>query len=161
MIKKIPVNRLAIGMYLCGNDRKWLETPFFRSKFLVKTEHQIAGLREYCKFVFIDTKKGIDVPEQESPTMINDMQGFTDEGEHSLYPVGSIVELNNGQLAIVEKAGSVNPSTPSILLITDTNKNVLTASINVNFADTHTEFTIVRKLDDDDPLVEFINLLRA
>lgn len=161
MIKKIPVDRLAIGMYLCGNDRKWLETPFFRSKFLLKTEHQIADLREYCKFVFIDTDKGIDVSEPELPVMINHMQGFADEAGHSLYPVGSIVELNNGQLAIVENSSVVSASTPCILLVTDTNKNVLTAPTSVNLAEPLTELTIVGKLDVDDPLVEFINLLRS
>ena len=160
MIKKIPVDRLAIGMYLCGNDRKWLETPFFRSKFLVKTERQITDLREYCKFVFIDTDKGIDVSEPELPVMINDIQGFTDEGDHGLYPVGSIVELNNGQLAIVENISSVSPSTPCILLVTDINNNVLTVSKTVNLADPLTELTIVGKLEVDDPHVEFINLLR-
>lgn len=64
MKKKIPVQDLIKGMFVCGNDRKWLETPFFRSKFLVTTETQIQEIRAYCHFVFIDTEKGLDVPSQ-------------------------------------------------------------------------------------------------
>lgn len=159
MIKKIPVDRLAIGMYLCGNDRKWLETPFFRKKFLLKTEGQLAELREYCKFVFIDTDKGIDVSEMEMSENINNTQRENAKCECSLYPVGSIVELNNGQLAIIEKISLESPSTPCILLVTDKNKNVLTTSVAINLAELTTQLTIVGELAADDPLVEFINLL--
>jgi hypothetical protein len=89
MIKKIPVNRLSIGMYLCGNDRKWIETPFFRRKFLLKTGHQIAELQQYCKFVFIDTEKGADISEAQFPEMINDIQGCNHKCDYGVYPVGS------------------------------------------------------------------------
>ncbi len=61
MIKKIPVDRLQKGMYVCGNDRKWLDTPFFRTKFMVNSDEQIKALKEYYQFVFIDTDKGRDV----------------------------------------------------------------------------------------------------
>ncbi len=104
MIKKIPVDRLSIGMYLCGNDRKWLETPFFRRKFLLKTEHQIAELQQYCKFVLIDTDKGADISEAQLPEMINDIQGCNHKCDYGVYPVGSIIVLDNGQMAIVVKA---------------------------------------------------------
>jgi len=50
-------------MFVCGNDRKWLETPFFRSKFLITSVEQIAELKAYCDTVYIDTDKGLDVDE--------------------------------------------------------------------------------------------------
>ncbi len=61
MIKKIAIAQLRKGMYVCGNNRKWLETPFFRTKFLVVSDEQIAEFGEYCQFVYIDTEKGCDV----------------------------------------------------------------------------------------------------
>lgn len=48
-------------MYVCGNNRKWLETPFLRTKFLVDKDEQVVHLKEYCQFVYIDTEKGLDV----------------------------------------------------------------------------------------------------
>lgn len=48
-------------MFICGTDRKWIEIPFFRRKFLITSTKQIDTLREYCKFVYIDTSKGVDV----------------------------------------------------------------------------------------------------
>lgn len=61
MIKKITIAQLRKGMYVCGNNRKWLETPFFRTKFVVVSDDQIVELGEYCQFVYIDTQKGCDV----------------------------------------------------------------------------------------------------
>lgn len=61
MIKKIPVHHLKKGMYVCGNDRKWLDTPFFKTKFLVTSDEQINALKEYYQFILIDTSKGGDV----------------------------------------------------------------------------------------------------
>lgn len=67
MIKKISTQQLIKGMYICGNDRKWLETPFLWSKFLLKTDSQIKQLQEYCHFVSIDTQKGLDLPDEVNP----------------------------------------------------------------------------------------------
>lgn len=61
MIKKIPSTHLTKGMFVCGNDRRWLDTPFMRSKFLIKTDRQIKQFQEYCRFAYIDTSKGLDV----------------------------------------------------------------------------------------------------
>lgn len=66
MIKKISTHQLIIGMFICGNDRKWLDTPFFRSKFLISTQDQIRDLQTYCAEVYIDTDKGVDVPTEET-----------------------------------------------------------------------------------------------
>lgn len=61
MIKKIPGNQLRLGMYLCDTNRKWIDLPFFRHKFLVKTQDELNTLLEYCEYFFIDTTKGLDV----------------------------------------------------------------------------------------------------
>lgn len=61
MTKKIDVTQLRKGMFICGTDRKWIEIPFFRRKFPITSDKQINTLRAYCKFVYIDTEKGVDV----------------------------------------------------------------------------------------------------
>lgn len=61
MLKKIPVSRLKIGMFvqeLCGD---WMSHPFWRSQFLLKSGGDLeriksAGIRE----VYIDTDRGLD-----------------------------------------------------------------------------------------------------
>jgi hypothetical protein len=64
MIKKISSQQLIKGMYVCGTDRKWLDTPFLWSKFLIKSDAQIQKIQEYCQFVHLDTQKGLDLPDQ-------------------------------------------------------------------------------------------------
>jgi len=64
MTKKIDVTQLRKGMFICGTDRKWIDIPFFRQKFLITSNKQINTLREYCEFVYIDTEKGVDVISQ-------------------------------------------------------------------------------------------------
>jgi len=61
MTKKIDVTQLRKGMFICGTDRKWIDIPFFRKKFLITSDKQISTLQEYCEFVYIDTEKGEDV----------------------------------------------------------------------------------------------------
>lgn len=158
MIKKIPVDQLSIGMYVCGNDRKWLETPFFRTKFLLKTEQQLADLREYCTVVFIDTGKGADVSRPVEPAAANEGQMSGEEINPVVYTEGSIVELNNGQLALVLQFNPMAALNTKILLLTDVHKNMLFEAKPMNMVDIKSQLTIVNKLDADDPLVEFIQL---
>ena len=60
MVKKISVDKLLLGMYVCGTDRKWIDLPFFRLKFLLNSAKQLATLQHYCKHVLIDTEKCCD-----------------------------------------------------------------------------------------------------
>ncbi|MEE7624955.1 HD-GYP domain-containing protein [Methylobacter sp. Wu8] len=61
MIKKINVKQLQKGMFICGTDRKWVDIPIFRRKFLINLDKEINILQEYCESVYIDTQKGVDV----------------------------------------------------------------------------------------------------
>lgn len=61
-IKKIPTDRLKVGMYLHDLDCGWMDHPFLRSRFAINSEEQIgkiveAGIHE----VYIDTSRGLDV----------------------------------------------------------------------------------------------------
>lgn len=54
---KIPVSDVAIGMYVSGLDKPWLETPFVTQGFLVNTPEDLAKLRKHCDYVTIDVPK--------------------------------------------------------------------------------------------------------
>jgi putative nucleotidyltransferase with HDIG domain len=60
MIKVVHTADLEIGMYVERLDRAWLETPFFVHRFLIKEQPQLDQLRKYCRFVYIDTEKGLE-----------------------------------------------------------------------------------------------------
>lgn len=51
---KVRVQALRIGMFVCELDRPWLETPFLFQGFELKTEADIAEVRKYCEYVYID-----------------------------------------------------------------------------------------------------------
>ena len=89
--KRIPIESLKIGMYLCGIDRSWFDTPFLTHRFLVKNQSQIEKLRG-CGVteVDIDTNQGLDL-------IIDEIQ----EGEHSEAPVP---RAENVQVSLSEPA---------------------------------------------------------
>jgi putative nucleotidyltransferase with HDIG domain len=60
MIKKIQSSDMEIGMYVARLDRAWMETPFFVHRFLIKEQRQLDQLQEYCRFVYIDSEKGLE-----------------------------------------------------------------------------------------------------
>ncbi len=45
---------LAIGMYVCGLDRPWLDSPFLLQGFYIKDIEDIDTVRSICKHVFVD-----------------------------------------------------------------------------------------------------------
>lgn len=58
--RRIEVDALALGMFVCRLDRPWSETPFPLQGFQVLTQEDIAHLRALCKHVWIDVEKGIE-----------------------------------------------------------------------------------------------------
>jgi len=60
MLKQIDVNDIKIGMYVAQLDRPWLETPFLFQGFTIESERHIKEVQQFCSFVFIDIKKGLD-----------------------------------------------------------------------------------------------------
>ena len=57
--KKVYVQNLQPGMYVCGLDRPWLETPFSLQGFLIRNLAEAKKLSLYCDYVYIDDKKSI------------------------------------------------------------------------------------------------------
>ena len=81
LLKRITTADLRIGMFIdefCGS---WMDHPFWRAHFVVKTEHELALIRaSEVREVWIDADKGLDVPGGSAPatdratteTQIND-----------------------------------------------------------------------------------------
>jgi HD-GYP domain-containing protein (c-di-GMP phosphodiesterase class II) len=68
VLKKVPVNQLAVGVFVHGFDESWLKHPFWRSKFLIK---DVSVLREVQQSgipnCWIDVSKGQDIPAEKAP----------------------------------------------------------------------------------------------
>jgi HD-GYP domain-containing protein (c-di-GMP phosphodiesterase class II) len=61
MREKIPIESLALGMFVDGFDKSWFATPFITHNFLVKKTEQIERLKNSgVKTLFIDTDRGIN-----------------------------------------------------------------------------------------------------
>lgn len=62
MLKKVHVEQLRVGMHLhefCGS---WMDHPFWRSKFTLRDDAELAQIRSSgVKEVWIDISKGLDV----------------------------------------------------------------------------------------------------
>jgi HD-GYP domain-containing protein (c-di-GMP phosphodiesterase class II) len=54
---KIPIDQLAIGMYVAELDRPWVETSFLFQGFEIKTEQELRAVRDICNHVYVDTTK--------------------------------------------------------------------------------------------------------
>ncbi len=60
--KTIPLSSVAVGMYLCGIDRSWIDTPFLRHKFVIRSSADIEKLHQCgVREVTIDITRGLDV----------------------------------------------------------------------------------------------------
>ncbi len=55
--EKVLVENLDFGMFVSQLDRPWLESPFLIQGFVIKDEEDIAKLRQYCEFVYIDLEQ--------------------------------------------------------------------------------------------------------
>ena len=60
MDRKVNTSYLKIGMYVSNLDRPWIDTPFLLEGFLIESEEDLSLLNQYCKYVFIDTDRGIE-----------------------------------------------------------------------------------------------------
>ncbi|MBS0570257.1 MAG: HD-GYP domain-containing protein [Proteobacteria bacterium] len=54
---RVDTADLVVGMYVCGLDRPWEESPYPLQGIEVRTDEDIRALRELCKFVYIDRRR--------------------------------------------------------------------------------------------------------
>lgn len=73
-------------MFVSQLDRPWIETPFIKHKFQIKTLKQIDQLQRHCKYIYIDTEQGNDLPEENRPKPITSQARGITEPEKSSSP---------------------------------------------------------------------------
>jgi len=94
--KRISMHDARIGMYLCGIDRPWLETPFLSHRFLIKSSKQIEKLQQCgVQHIDIDPDRGLDVSEEHATNQ-----------ERSLSPSQPSDSLDTQALSMPEWASS-------------------------------------------------------
>ncbi|MFQ6023823.1 MAG: HD-GYP domain-containing protein [Acidiferrobacterales bacterium] len=64
MKKRLDVGDLKRGMYVSELDRPWGETPFLFQGFEITSDEEIDQLRQYCKYVYIETDYEKDIVPQ-------------------------------------------------------------------------------------------------
>lgn len=158
MTKKIAIAQLQKNMFLCGTDRKWLELPFFRRKFLITTNDQIITLREYCKFVYIDTEKGEDIiPPEQHIIIEHELSVAPELSVQHTYPAGCAVELNTRELGIVTQVNRQDELRPRLRLLTNAQKQLLTQEQVLDLGDpTNQGLEIIKALAVSDPVIELL-----
>ena len=57
--KKIYIHQLQPGMYVCGLDRPWLETPFSVQGFMIHSSGDIQKLSLYCDYAYVDPQRSV------------------------------------------------------------------------------------------------------
>ena len=160
MVKKISVENLRLGMYICDTDRRWIDLPFMRMKFLLVSTKQIDTLKQYCKQVRIDTDKGLD----DSGPMETMTQLVTAELDVMFaYDADfEVVELCNGELGLLKAVNSPDGSRSALHIMTDACKQLLPQAKLVELQALETQgVNINRRLDGNDPLAELLMALHA
>jgi HD-GYP domain-containing protein (c-di-GMP phosphodiesterase class II) len=71
VLKKVPVNQLAVGMYLHALEGNWLDHPFWRNGFLIQDARTLQKVLESgVQHCFIDVAQGADTPAQPAPAPV-------------------------------------------------------------------------------------------
>lgn len=62
MLKKVPTVQVSLGMFIHALDGPWLSHPFWKTKFVLQEQADLAALRgSKVPAVWIDVSKGLDV----------------------------------------------------------------------------------------------------
>ena len=59
MKEQVPVEKLAIGMFVAELDRPWVGTPFLMQGFVIESDKEIAQFQRCCKHVFVERSKSL------------------------------------------------------------------------------------------------------
>lgn len=68
MREQVPVEKLAIGMFVAELDRPWLGTPFLIQGFVIESRAQIEQFQACCKHVFVE--RSLSLGDQHIPDPI-------------------------------------------------------------------------------------------
>ena len=51
---KLNTEDLSTGMYVAELDRPWVDSPFLFQGFMISSRRELAQLREFCEYVYVD-----------------------------------------------------------------------------------------------------------
>ena len=72
-LKKIPITQLRLGMHLHAFEGRWLDHPFWKSRFLLKDSADLHRVMDSSvRECWIDTAQGLDVQRPPPPTVTDD-----------------------------------------------------------------------------------------
>jgi HD-GYP domain-containing protein (c-di-GMP phosphodiesterase class II) len=122
---KISVSEIQVGMYICKLDRPWLETPFPFQGFYLRTKYEINEVQRFCKYVYIDSKKGTQTYKQSeiskpSPLLVNEKKSkskhllasdlrkiITNIGKYEQQTKPFKKEINNAKILFADLSRSI------------------------------------------------------
>lgn len=71
MLKKIPIARLKLGMYVHDLNCDWMNHPFLRNQFLIEDADMLRKIAEAgIDDIYIDTSRGADVADEQAAPII-------------------------------------------------------------------------------------------
>ena len=71
MKKRVEVEDLEPGMYVSELDCPWAQTPLAARGFVITTSEQIAQLKAYCTYVFVEPGMGDSEPVPPTDPLFN------------------------------------------------------------------------------------------
>src|SRR5271155_5525250 len=54
VVIELATEHLKMGLYVCGLDRPWEETPFLFQGFILDSDEDLQMLRRLCKVVYVE-----------------------------------------------------------------------------------------------------------
>ncbi|HBC55619.1 MAG TPA: hypothetical protein DCZ03_00505 [Gammaproteobacteria bacterium] len=106
-IVPLVVTDLTEGMFVSELDRPWLETPYLLQGFFIQSQQDIDELGQYCRYVFIDTRKGKPPPPHVQPIELENNNGNRVPEQRYQNSVPFEDELQSAEASHAEVANSM------------------------------------------------------
>ncbi len=151
MIKKIPICKVEIGMYVYDLNCSWMQHPFAMNQFEITQQDEIekikrAGIKEF----YIDTEKGInveadaelgalppDIPDADQNTSLtNELLRATKVKQEAIRVISTIME--EARLGKLINVGHIEQVVENIVLSALSNKDALLGLMRLRKLDKYT-----------------------
>ena len=110
MKKKVPMDKVTVGMYVSSLGKDWMKHNFLRNSFLIKDDETLKKLKSSkLKQVVIDTEKGLDVKQEKPPEKEPADGGKKDsKPEKPLFPATTGADIKQAKKAFKMASRVVN-----------------------------------------------------
>jgi HD-GYP domain-containing protein (c-di-GMP phosphodiesterase class II) len=101
MKKKIPIEKVIVGMYVDSLGKDWMKHNFLRNSFLIKDEAILQKLKSSkLKEVVIDTEKGLDVRQEKTAEPEKQVAATHEiKDEKPLFPTTTAADIKQAKKA--------------------------------------------------------------